>query len=140
MQKKQRIQVNFSDKHNYHLPAYKYFCKSDQEVAHSENHPPGLLTATSPKTKKSLAGFRAACAAGPTKRKSAERECFCTVAKQRKSYTILNLSEFIRERGIRSYTELLAIDEEGRTSGQMDIAEFAFKRNEKIPRKLVTKT
>ena len=43
------------------MPAYKYVIKSDQEVAHSENHPPGLLTAVSPKSKKSIAGFRAAC-------------------------------------------------------------------------------
>ena len=83
--KKQCVQVSFSDKHNYHLPAYKYFCKSGQEVAHSENHPPRLLTATSPKTKKSLAGFHAACAACATKRNSAERESFCAVAKKRKS-------------------------------------------------------
>ena len=46
----------------------------------------------------------------------------------------------IRERGIRSYTELLAIAEERRTAGQMDIAEFVFKRNEKILCELVTKT
>ena len=54
------IQVNFSDKHNFYLSSYRYVCKSDQEVAHSDNHPPGLLTAASPKTKKSIAGFGAA--------------------------------------------------------------------------------
>ena len=64
----------------------------------------------------------------------------CGVVKKRKCLTNLYLTEFIRERGIRSYTELLAIAEEQRTSGQMDIAEFVFKRNEKILRELVTKT
>ena len=54
--------------------------------------------------------------------------------------TNLNIVEFIRERGITSYTELLAIAEERRTAGQMDNAEFAFRRNEKTPRELVTKT
>ena len=47
---------------------------------------------------------------------------------------------FSRERGIRSYTELLAIADERVTTFQMDIAQFVFKRNEKILRELVTKT
>ena len=134
---KHGIQVSFSDKHNFYLSAYRYVCKSDQEVAHSENHPPGLLTAASPKTKKSIAGFRAACA---TKRKSTEGESSCAVAKKRKSLTNLDLAEFIRERGIRSYTELLAIAGKWRTAGQMDIAEFVLRRNKKILRELFTKT
>ena len=54
------IQFNFSDKHDFYMPAYRYVFKSDQEVAHSKNHPPGLLTAASPKSK-SIAGFRAVC-------------------------------------------------------------------------------
>ena len=130
-------QVNFSGKHNFYLSAYRYVCKSDQEVPHSENHLPRLLTAASPKTKKSVAGFRAACA---TKRKSTEGESSCAVAKKRKSLTNLDLAEFIRDRGIKSYTELLAIAEDQRTAGQMDITEFVFKRNEKIFREIVTKT
>ena len=52
----------------------------------------------------------------------------------------MDLAEFMRERGIRSYTELLASAEEQRTAGHMDIAEFVFKRNEKILCELVTKT
>ena len=104
-------------------------------MAHSKDHPQALLTAASPKTKKSFAGFRAACA---TKRKSKEGESSCAVTKKRKSLTNLGLAEFIRERGIRSYTELLGIDEQWRTAGQMGIADFVFKRNEEILRKLVT--
>ena len=46
---KHDIQVNFSDKHNFCLSAYTYVCKYDQEVAHSENHPP--------KTKSQLQDF-----------------------------------------------------------------------------------
>ena len=45
--------------------------------------------------------------------------------------TNLDLAEFIQERVIRSHTELLAIAEERRTDGQIDISEFVFKRNEK---------
>ena len=54
--------------------------------------------------------------------------------------TNLDLSEFIQERGIRNYTGLLVIAEEQRTAGQMVIAEFVFKRNEKILCEFVTKT
>ena len=74
------------------------------------------------------------------KKKSTEGESSCGVVKKRKSLTNLDSAEFIRERGIRRYTELLAIAEEQRTVGQMDIAKFVFKRNEKILRELVTKT
>jgi len=135
---KHGIQVNFSDNHNFYLSAYRYVCKSDKDVAHSENHPTGLLRTHSPKTKNSIAGFRAACA---TKRKSSVGECsHHRAVKKRKSLNNLDLSEFIRERGIKSYTELLAIAEERRTAGQMDIAEFVFKRSEKILHELITKT
>ena len=51
----------------------------------------------------------------------------------------LNLAEFIRERDIRNYIDFLAIAEEQRTAGQMAIAEFEFKQNEKILLELVTK-
>ena len=70
---KDGIQVNFSDKHNFYLSAYRYVCKSDQEVAHSENHLPGLLTAASE--------FRATCA---TKRKSTEGESSVVLQKSEK--------------------------------------------------------
>ena len=135
---KHGIQVNFNDKHNFCLSGYRYVFKSGQEVAHSENHPAGLLTAASPKTKKSIAGFHAAACA--TKKKSTEGESSYGVARKRESLTKLNLVEFIREGGTKSYTELPAIAEERRTAGQMAIAEFVFKRNEKILHELVTKT
>ena len=41
--------------------------------------------------------------------------------------TNLDLADFIQEKGIRSYNELLATAEEQRTAGQIDIAEFVFK-------------
>ena len=84
------IQVNFNDKDNFSLSAYRYVCKSDQEVAHSENHPTGLLTSASLKTEKSIAGFHAACA---TKRKFTEEEFSCGIAKKQKSLTNLDLAE-----------------------------------------------
>ena len=78
---KHDIQVNFSDKDNLYLSAYSYFYKSDQEVAHSKKHPPGLLTAASPKAKKSVEGFHAAC---DQKRKSTEGESSRVLGKKQK--------------------------------------------------------
>ena len=89
---KHDIQVSFSDKHNLYLSAYSYVCKSDQEVTQSKKHPPGLLTAVSPKAKKSVEGFHAACA---QKRKSTEGESSRVLAKKQKSLTNLDLAEFI---------------------------------------------
>ena len=124
------IQDSFSNKHNF----YRYVCKSDQEVAHSKNHP--LLTADSPKMKNSSAGFRAACA---TKRKSVDGESR-DIAKKWKSLTNLDLSKFIQERVVKSYTEIIAIAEEQRTTDQMNIAEFVLNKTKKIHPEVATKT
>ena len=40
---------------------------------------------------------------------------------------------------MKSYNGLLAIAEERKTTGQIDIGDFVFKQNEKILRELVTK-
>ena len=96
------IQVNFSDKNDFYLSPDRYVCKTDQEVGHSENHPPGPLTAASSKTKKSFAGFCAACA---TKRKSTERESSCAFAKKRKSLTnLVKLYQSLFEKGVSEAT------------------------------------
>ena len=50
-----------------------------------------------------------------------EGESSCGVVKKQKSLNNLDLAEFIRERGIRSYAE------EQRAAGQINIAEFVFK-------------
>ena len=113
------IQVCFSAKLNSYLSACRYVYKNGQGVAHSENHPPALLTVTSPRTKKSTAGFRAGCSA---KRKSTEKDFSRGFSKKRKRFAKLDLSECIWETGINSYTELLAVAVEWRTAAQMDIA------------------
>ena len=81
-------------------------CKSDQDVAHSGNHPPERLTAALPKTVAAFWG------ASTTKRKSAEGECSHGVERKKKCLTNVDFAEFILERGIKSYTERLPIAEE----------------------------
>ena len=56
-------------------------CKSDPDVAHSENHPPERLTAALPKTVEAFWG------ASTTKKKSAEGECSHSVERKKKSLT-----------------------------------------------------
>jgi len=133
------IQINFSDSHDFYLSAYRYVCKQDQQVTHSTNHPEGLLSANSPKTKKSIAGFRASCAA---KKNSNSESTEASAPKKPCKGGLKNfeVSEFIRERGIKSYLELLAVTEERRTAGQMDFANFLFSRSEKFIRELISKT
>ena len=53
------IVVNFSDKHNFYISAYRYLCKQDNNVAHSQWHP-NLAEAKSPRTKKSIESNQAA--------------------------------------------------------------------------------
>ena len=75
------------------------------------------------------------------KKEVQEGESSCSVARKRKSVTNLYLAEFIRERSVGSYTELLAIVEEQRTAGQVHISEFLFKKKkEKVLRGIITKT
>ena len=52
----------------------------------------------------------------------------------------LRLSEFIRERAIKSYTGFLAIAGKPRTASQMDAAEFFFNPNKRLLHELINKT
>ena len=63
--------------------------------------------------------------------------CCC---KEVKKFDQLGFSRVHSRKGYQSYTGLLAIAEEQKTAGQMDIAEFVFKRNEKVIPELVTET
>ena len=63
--KKYGIVVNFSD-HDQYIYAYRYVCKADGDVVHSDNHP-DLSHVGSPRTKASTAALREA----GRKRKSA---------------------------------------------------------------------
>ena len=51
------IMLNFSDNHNYHIAAYRYICKTGNQVYHSDGHP-DLSDVGSPQTKRSTAAYR----------------------------------------------------------------------------------
>ena len=54
---KYNINVNFSDSHNHYISAYRYICKEDSEVYHSQAHP-DLSEVGSPRTKTCIVAYR----------------------------------------------------------------------------------
>ena len=132
IQKAHKISVNFSDSHDYYLSAYRYVTKQDQSVAHSEGHP-NLSEASSPSTKKSIAG---------NKRKSSTGNKFprCKQQQPRTRLTNQDFAMFVRKNKIRSYNEVLALAEERREEGQQDLSNFVFNKQEKHIRELIVKS
>lgn len=128
------IVINFSDSHDHYVSAYRYLCKHDKAVAHSTDHP-NLSNARSPKTKKSIAGNRAAA----KKRRSSMAED-CEPQKRKKRLSNSDVANFIREHNITTYTELFSTAETRKEEGENDIAEFLFSRPEKHLRELISKT
>ena len=135
---KHKIQVNFSDKHDFYLSSYRYVCKSDTSVYHSDNHPTGLLSANSPVTKKGVQVFKA----NAQKRRSLNyiNDSSLTKAKRPKRLSNLDVSEQIKRENVKTYTQLLALAETRREAGQTDLANFVFSRSGKSLEELVTKT
>ena len=82
--KKINIVVNFSDSHNHYISAYRYVCKIDKQVVHSENHP-DLTEVGSPRTKAATAASR--------KRNSNNNNNNSNV--KRRKLTNLEVSDFI---------------------------------------------
>ena len=74
------IVVNFSDKHNFYISAYRYLCKQGNNVGHSQGHP-NLAEAKSPRTKKSIESNQAA-----TKKKTLFVCTFCKNSPKEKAF------------------------------------------------------
>lgn len=128
IQQQYGICVNFSDKHDFYLSAYRYVCKEDNDIFHSNGHP-NLSEAKSPKTKGSIAR---------NKRKSLDKTNKQNNKKSKLSNTDVAL--FIRNHNIHTYEELLALAESRRVEGLNDICEFVFNRAEKVLRELIEKS
>ena len=57
---KHGVVVNFSESTENYYAAYRYVCKTDENVAHSSNHP-DLKDIGSPKTKKCMKAYQEKC-------------------------------------------------------------------------------
>lgn len=139
IQENHKIVVNFSDSHDHYISAYRYLCKSDENVAHSQGHP-NLKEIASPKTKKSIASNRAASRkrkSNPVSVSSGAPSVHKPKSKRRLSNT--DIAEFIVQNEIRTYTQLFATAEKRKREGEKDLAEYLFQHSEKNLRELIVK-
>ena len=133
------IQVHFSATHNFYLSAYRYVCKSDTQVYHSENHPRDLINKNSPATKNCISASQASA-----KRKSLDKPVPVSQHKARKTLykklTNLDASEIIRKESATTYVQLLALAKIRQDSGQTDLINYVLSKTEKQLRELIQKT
>ena len=128
------IVVDFSDKHNFYISAYRYLCRQDNNVAHSQGHP-NLAKAKSPRTKKSIESNRAA-----SEKRRSPSACSVKTAPKKNRLTNSELSDFIKEHNIKNYLELLAIAQIRKEEGETDIHEDVLSHQEKYVKELIKKT
>eukprot|EP00795_Rhopilema_esculentum_P010104 gene10104-18760_t len=98
------IVVNFSEGHDNYYTAYKYICKSDDDIFKSQDHR-DLSEVGSPRTKKCIKAFRA------SKLEERKRKSNDSANPDRKFRGLSNLdvSDFLKEKNIASSTELFAV-------------------------------
>ena len=137
--KEHKITVHFSDNHDNYIAAYRYVCKTDDEVVHSLGHP-HLSEVGSPKTKNATKAYRES-------RKRAIESDEGNVEmpiKQKRSkprrLTNMEVSDFLVKHNIRRDTELFALAKERKDEGQMDVANFIMSKSSKVLNELIDKT
>ena len=143
IKEKHNIVVNFSDEHNHYISAYRYVCKSDADVVHSNGHP-DLSEVGSPRTKKSTEAYRrkrksinstSTEEAGPSNEPQPKK-----ASKTPKRLSNIEVSDFIRKNGIKTYEEIFAVAESRKENGELDLASFVMSRSEKIVNEIIKKS
>lgn len=131
---KHGITVNFSCTHDNYYTAYKYTTKEDMHALHSKDHP-DLAASGSPRTKASTKAVR-------HRSSSTDTGAAGTSAPSRKRQRLSNLevSELVLKRGIKREVELLALANEQKTEGKIDLAEFVLGRSSKCLKELISCT
>lgn len=136
--KKYGVVVNFSD-HDQYIYAYRYVCKADRDVAHSDNHP-DLSQVGSPRTKASTAALREA----GKKRKSARNVNVVSTAlernKRKRRLSNLEVADFIVAKNITTAEHLFAKADARKQEGESDLASFLFSRTQKSIDELIRKS
>jgi len=108
--------VHFSDDHDSYYSAYRYICKTDTEVYHSEGHP-NLKEAASPKTKHCIKANR-------NKRKSSADKPAAEQSHKPQRLTAYSVSKFLVEHNIKNKTALFAVAKEQQKDGKEDLINF----------------
>lgn len=126
------IVINFSESHDNYYTAYKYICKSDDNVYKSENHP-NLDEIGSPKTKLCVRAYRNKRKAENEQNKSNEqgtsehkpKKATKNInAKKPKRLSNLDVAEFMVTNQIKHSTELFAAANVRKEEGNKDLANF----------------
>jgi len=118
--------LNFSD-HDFYLSAYRYVCKKDEEVVHSQDHP-NLSEA-----RVSIPQNR--CSENETSKGAAA----AAAAAKKKRLDSADIAKFCLNNEIKTYDDLLVCAQKRRESGQNDVADYVFGRTEKVIRETIPK-
>ena len=140
LHEKHGVTVNFSESHDSYYTAYKYICKSDTDVFHSANHP-DLKEIGTPKTKKCIKAYRKKCKNNTTSTSTtASTNDNITTKTKPQRLSNLEVSEFMLENVIKTYTELFAKADEQKKAGKKDLANFVLARSSKALNDLLSNT
>lgn len=136
------INVHFSDKYDFYMYSYRYVCKTDQEVFHSEEHPKNLLSCMSPKSKNGTQASKQNAKKRREKRalKDDNQNGSLPPKKRPTRLTPLEVSDLIEAENIKSYKQLLAKSKKRRATGQADLSAYVFSHKEADLRNLIKKT
>lgn len=128
-------QLNFSEGHDNYYTAYKYICKEDEDVYHSDSHP-NLKEAKSPKTNKCVKSYRSSRKAkrsathatdsgepGPSKPGPSKRS--------KDKISNLEFAKFVVDNDIKEIDQLFAVADEQMKEGKEDLACFVLARSRK---------
>jgi hypothetical protein len=139
------ISVHFSSVHANYYTAWKYTTKEDKGVIESEGHP-DLRNSEGPSTMRaSVANHsRRVIRAQAVKTEKENDLSDCEEeetdnehkpkkrGRKRKRLSAYEVSEIVREKGLRNRTDLLAFSNKQREEGKTDLAEFIVNRGKKV--------
>ena len=128
LQEKFGVAVHFSENEGGYYSAYRYVCKLDHEVFHSDSHP-NMTEAGSSGTKKAIHGYpkRRRCHAQQKIENSNltvtnEEEPTTSKKKICRRLTVTEVSDFCIENSVKNRTQLLPAAEEQKRHGKLDLA------------------
>ena len=137
--KEHNVTVHLSDNHDNYTAAYKYVCKTDNQVFHSVSHP-DLSEIGSSKTKNSTKAYR-----DSRKRarelnderppENCKEKCF----KPRRLSNV-DVSEFLIKHDIKGGMKLFAAAKKRKDEGQKDLTNFILTKSSKVLNDIIQKT
>jgi len=130
VQREYGVVLNFSNHHKNYYSAWQYVTKSDKESLQSDNHS-DLSLQSSPRT--SQASKRCI-----TKRK--QNKTRTTKKAKQKRLTNISVSDIIRNKNIKTKTELYALAEIQKQNGKLELCNFIINRNSKKIEDLINTT